>query len=33
MSPSSGLQLVANEAGRLASALPSSMLHKLAEAS
>ena len=32
MVPSSGLQLVANEAGRLASALPSSVLHTLAEA-
>jgi phosphatidylserine/phosphatidylglycerophosphate/cardiolipin synthase-like enzyme len=32
MSPSSGLQLVANEAGLLASALPSSVLHTLAEA-
>jgi phosphatidylserine/phosphatidylglycerophosphate/cardiolipin synthase-like enzyme len=31
MSASSGLQLVANEAGRLASALPSSVLHTLAE--
>jgi phosphatidylserine/phosphatidylglycerophosphate/cardiolipin synthase-like enzyme len=32
MSPSSGLHLVANEAGRLASALPSSVLHTFAEA-
>src|SRR6516164_3907417 len=32
MSPSSGLQLVANEAGRLASAPPSAVLHTLAEA-
>jgi phosphatidylserine/phosphatidylglycerophosphate/cardiolipin synthase-like enzyme len=32
MSSSSGLPLVANEAGRLASALPSSVLHTLAEA-
>jgi phosphatidylserine/phosphatidylglycerophosphate/cardiolipin synthase-like enzyme len=32
MSPCSGLQVVASEAGRLASALPSSVVHKLAEA-
>jgi phosphatidylserine/phosphatidylglycerophosphate/cardiolipin synthase-like enzyme len=32
MNPSSGPQLVATEAGRLASALPSSVLHTLAEA-
>jgi hypothetical protein len=31
MSPSDGLQLVANEAGRLACALPSSVMHRLSE--